>query len=381
MDFEFTDEQRQLRDVVERYLNEQYDFDRYRAIKRSEAGWDRSAWRGLADLGVLGINVPTEQGGLGFGPLENLAMMGACGRSMLLEPLLSSAVIATTLLRAFPRHSSAKLLTRMAAGEAIAVLAHFEPESRFETQWVATRAQSVGDGYRLDGHKAVVMHAPLADTLLISARTAGEAGDALGVSLFCVPRETPGLTMDAYPTVDGQRAADVYCRGVELPSRSRLGEEGMALGAIEAAVDVGIAALCAEAVGVMQALVDATVEYVRTRQQFGQPIGRFQALQHRIADMLVHLEQARSMSYLAALRCTDPNIRERRRAMSAAKAVIGAACRFVGQQSIQLHGGMGMTDEFRVSHWFKRLTAADIMFGDGDTHLQRYAALMKPDKP
>jgi alkylation response protein AidB-like acyl-CoA dehydrogenase len=378
LNFEFSDEQRQLHDVVDRYLSEQYAFDRYQSIKNSAAGWDPLVWRGLADLGVLAITVPAAQGGLGFGPLETLAMMGACGRSLLLEPVLSSAVIATAVLRAFADETAAgELLAAMGTGEKIAVLAHFESDARFESQWVTTRARRVGDGYRLDGHKGVVMHAGAADTLLVSARTAGEAGDAQGVSLFLVPRATPGLVLDAYPTVDGQRAADVYLQAVELPVGNRLGPEGSALAAIEAALDIGLAALCADAVGVMQALVDATVEYVRQRQQFGQPIGRFQALQHRIADMLIHLESARSMSYLAALRCTAEDVGERRRALSAAKAVIGQAGRFVGQQSVQLHGGMGMTDELRVSHWFKRLTAAQLMFGDSDAHLQRYAALSR----
>jgi alkylation response protein AidB-like acyl-CoA dehydrogenase len=378
MNFEFSDEQRQLRDTVERYLTEQYGFDKFRAINASSSGWDKAAWTGLAELGVLAINVPAALGGLGFGPLENLAMMGACGRSLLLEPFLSSAVIATAVLRAFSGDApAAGLLTKMAGGEQIAVLAHFEKDSRFETQWVSARAQRVGDGYRLDGHKAVVMHAAAADTLLISARSAGASGDAHGVSLFCVPRDAKGLRLDAYPTIDGQRAADVYLQGVELPAASRLGPEGAALAAIEAALDIGLAALCAEAVGVMQALVDATVAYVQTRQQFGVAIGRFQALQHRIADMLIHLESARSMSYLAALRCTDENVAERRRALSAAKAVIGQSCRFVGQQAVQLHGGMGMTDELVVSHWFKRLISIELMFGDSDAHLQRYAALTR----
>ena len=378
MNFEFSDEQRQLHEVVERYLGEQYRFDRYQAIKRSAAGWDPEVWRGLAELGVLAITVPTEQGGLGFGPLETLAMMGDCGRSLLLEPVLASAVIATAALRAFANEApAAELLTAMATGEKIAVLAHFESGARFESQWVTTRARKAGERYRLDGHKGVVMHAGAADTLLVSARTAGEAGDAQGVSLFLVPRAASGVTLDIYPTVDGQRAADVYLKGVEVPIAHRLGPEGGALAAIEAALDIGLAALCADAVGVMQALVDATIEYVRMRQQFGQPIGRFQALQHRIADMLVHLEQARSMSYLAALRCTAENVAERRRALSAAKAVIGQAGRFVGQQAVQLHGGMGMTDELVVSHWFKRLTGAQLMFGDSDTHLQRYAALSR----
>ncbi len=378
MNFEFSDEQRQLHDAVERYLSEQYGFDRFKAIKGSAAGWDPAVWRDLAELGVLAITVPAAQGGLGFGPLETLAMMGDCGRSLLLEPVLSSAVIATAVLRAFADETpAAELLAAMATGEKIAVLAHFESGARYESQWVSTRARRTGESYRLDGHKAVVMHAGAADTLLVSARTAQETGDAQGVSLFLVPRAAPGVVLDAYPTVDGQRAADVYLQGVEVPAGSRLGLEGAALNPIEAALDIGLAALCADAVGVMQALVDATVEYVRQRQQFGHPIGRFQVLQHRIADMLVHLEQARSMSYLAALRCNDKDIGARRRALSAAKAVIGQAGRFVGQQSLQLHGGMGMTDELKVSHWFKRLTAAQLMFGDSDVHLQRYAELTR----
>ena len=378
MNFEFSDEQQQLHDTVDRYLTDQYTFEKFRAINASAAGWDQAAWAGLAELGVLALNVQAAQGGLGFGPLETLSVMGACGKSLLLEPFLSSAVIATAVLRACAENApAAELLTRMASGAAIAVLAHYEPDSRFESQWVSTRARKSGDNYTLDGHKAVVMHAGAADTLLVSARISGEPKDANGVSLFRIPRDAKGLVLDPYPTIDGQRAADVYLQGVQAPASARLGLDGGALPSIEAALDIGLAALCAEAVGVMQALVDATVTYVQSRQQFGVAIGRFQALQHRIADMLIHLEQARSMSYLAALRCTDENVPERRRALSAAKAVVGQSARFVGQQAVQLHGGMGMTDELIVSHWFKRLTAAELMFGDSDTHLQRYAALTR----
>jgi alkylation response protein AidB-like acyl-CoA dehydrogenase len=378
MDFEFSDEQQQLHDTVDRYLNEQYDFEKFRAVNASAEGWDKATWKGMAELGVLAINVPAEQGGLGFGPLENLALMGACGRNLLLEPFLSSAIIATAILRRYSSVAAvAEMLQKMASGETIAVLAHYESDSRFETQWVTTTAQKAGDGYRLDGHKAVVMHAAAADILLVSARTSGSPGDIEGVSLFLVPRTAKGVTLESYPTLDGQRAADVYLHGVEVPATARIGEEGSALPPIDAAIDIGIAALCAEAVGVMQAMVDATVNYVQNRQQFGVAIGRFQALQHRIADMLIHLEQARSMSYLAALRCDDENVTERRRAMSASKAVVGQSCRFVAQQAVQLHGGMGMTDELIVSHWFKRLTAAEMMFGDSDTHLLRYAALTR----
>ncbi|MDB6097987.1 MAG: hypothetical protein QOK23_3703 [Gammaproteobacteria bacterium] len=379
MNFEFSEEQQQLHETVNRYLSEQYTFEKFRAINASADGWDKTAWAGLAELGVLALTVPAAQGGLGYGPLETLSVMGACGRSLLLEPFLSSAVIATALLRSFPADTAgAELLTKMGGGAAIAVLAHYEPESRYETQWVKSQARKSGGRYMLDGHKAVVLHAAAADTLLVSARISGGHGDASGISLFRVPRDAKGLTLDAYPTIDGRRAAEVYLDAVQVPEDSRLGKEGEALPAIEAALDIGLAALCAEAVGVMQALLEATVSYVQSRQQFGTPIGRFQALQHRIADMLIHLEQARSMSYLAALRCSDENAAERRRALSAAKALVGQSCRFVGQQAVQLHGGMGMTDELIVSHWFKRLTAAELMFGDSDTHLQRYAALTRP---
>src|ERR1700744_2261770 len=378
MNFEFSDEQRQLHDTVDRYLIDTYTFEKFRTVNASAAGWDKAVWAGLGELGVLALNVPAAQDGLGFGPLETLSVMDACGKSLLLEPFLSSAVIATAVLREYADDPAAvDLMRRMASGAAIAVLAHYEPDSRFESQWVSSRARKSGDSYILDGHKAVVMHAGAADTLLVSARVSGEPKDAKGISLFRIPRDAKGLKLDSYPTIDGQRAADVYLQGVEVPAANRLGAEGGALPMIEAALDIGLAALCAEAVGVMQSLVDATVAYVQTRQQFGVAIGRFQALQHRIADMLIHLEQARSMSYLAALRCMDKDVLERRRALSAAKTVVGQSARFVGQQAGQLHGGRGMTDKLIVSHWFKRLTAAELMFGDSDTHLQRYAALTR----
>ncbi len=376
MDFDFSDEQRQLRDAVLSFLAKEHPFERMLAVKRSGSGWDPEVWRGLAELGVPAINVPSTLGGLGYGPQETLALMDACGPTLLQEPVLSSAVIATALLNEFAGEApAADVLRSMARGERIAAVAHFEPGARFDPAWVGTRARRDGEIYRLDGHKAVVLHAGLADTLLVSARTAGAAGDRHGVTLFMVARGTPGLRLEEYSTVDGQCAADVHLQDVKLPAAYRLGTADNALTAIEAAFDIGLAAMCAEAVGIMQAVLNATVEYLGTRQQFGQPIGRFQVLQHRVAEMAIHLEQARSMSYLAALRCTSADIGERRRALSAAKVVTGDAGRFIGHQAVQLHGGMGMTDDLQVSHWFKRLTAIGIMFGDSDTHLQRYAAL------
>jgi len=369
MDFEFTEEQRQLREAVEGFLAKEYTFERLRAIQRSGGGWDRAVWGSLAELGVTALNVPVSCGGLGFGPSETLA---------LLEPVLTSAVIATALLRQYETTASvAPLLRAMAGGERIVALAHAEPRSRFDTRWVETRAEPFADGYTLTGQKSVVAHAGIADTLIVSARIRGAAGEERGMALFLVPRDAAGLRLAEFPTLDGQRAAEVYLTEVRVGSSARVSGEGEALPAIEAALDVGLAALCAEAVGIMEAVVKSTVDYLNTRQQFGQPIGRFQVLQHRVADMVIHLEQARSMSYLAAMRCTSCNAAERRRELSAAKVVIGDAARFVGQQSIQLHGGMGMTDEMRVSHWFKRLTAIEMLFGDGDFHLQRYAESMR----
>ncbi len=378
MDFDFSDEQRQLHDAVRSFLAKEHPFERLMAIKRSGSGWDPALWRGLAGLGVPAINVPAALGGLGYGPQETLALMDACGPTLLQEPVLTSAVIATALLNAFAGAApAAEMLRAMARGEHIAAVAHFEPNSRFDTRRIAARARPDGDYFRLDAHKAVVMHAGLADTLLVSAHAAGEAHGHEGMALFMVARGTPGLRLEEYSTVDGQCAADLHLRDAKLPAASRLGGTGSALPAIEAAFDIGLAAMCAEAVGIMQAALNATIDYLRTRRQFGQPIGRFQVLQHRVADMAMHLEQARSMSYLAALRCTSADIGERRRALSAAKVVIGDAGRFIGQQAVQLHGGMGMTDDLQVSHWFKRLTAIDIMFGDSDTHLQRYSALLR----
>ncbi len=383
MDFDFSSEQEQLRDALTRYVQGDYSFEQRRAIVASNEGFSRGVWASLAELGVLAMNVPEAHGGLGYGPVETLLAMQAFGPALLCEPLLASAVVATALLRDFAEPAVQDgLLPALAAGERIVVLAHAEAAARGDAGWVATTAVADGDGYRLDGHKAVVLHAAQADELLVSARLSGGPGDADGVSLFRVPREgTAGLSVDGYATVDGRRAADLTLRGVRLPASARIGAEGRALPAITRALDIGLAALCAESVGVMQAMVDATVDYLKTRQQFGQPIGRFQSLQHRAADMLLHLEQARSMSLLAAMRCTGDDAAERGRTMSAAKVVVGQAGRFVAQQAVQLHGGIGMTDELVLSHWFKRLLAFDAQHGDTDSHLQRFAALTARAEP
>ncbi|MEW5890405.1 MAG: acyl-CoA dehydrogenase family protein [Pseudomonadota bacterium] len=377
MDFTFTEEQQLLEDTVKRFVAKDYGFEKRRAILGSPDGWSRQVWQDLADLGLLALLVPEEHGGLGAGPVETLLVMNALGAGMVVEPFLSSAVVATTLLGdAASAQQQARWLPAMAAGEKIVTVAWEEPGARGDAAWVKTRARRTADGYVLHGHKAVVLHAPMADALIVSARVCGEPGDAEGLSLFLVPRETPGLVLQAYPTVDGTRAAEVFLRNAYLPSSARLGEDGAGYAPLTAALDAGLAALCAEAVGALKAIFDATLEYLRTRSQFGQPIGRFQALQHRAADMLLHLEQAKSMSYLAAVRCTDTDPLARVRHLSAAKVVIGRACRYVGQQAVQLHGGMGMTDELNVSHLFKRLLAIELFLGDTDSHRERFARLL-----
>ncbi|HXN82000.1 MAG TPA: acyl-CoA dehydrogenase family protein [Myxococcales bacterium] len=373
MDFNLTKEQEQLADTVQRFVAREYGFEARKAIRKSADGFSREVWSKLAELGLLGLLVPEEYGGLGFGAIETLLAMNGIGRGLLLEPYLPSAVLATVLLRELGSADQKEtLLPQLAAGELIAVPAHGEAEARYDLNRVATSATRDGDGFVIAGRKAVVLHASGANLLLVSARTSGKPADEAGISLFLVPRDAGGVSLETYPTLDGQRASDVVLRDVRVPRAALLGPEGGALPALSSAWEVGTAALCAEAVGALQAVFDATVEYSKTRKQFGVPIGKFQALQHRMVDMLMHVEQARSMSCLAAVRISTKDAALRARDLSAAKVVVGQACRFVGQQAVQLHGGMGMTDEFHVSHYFKRLAILELSLGDTAHHLQNF---------
>ena len=373
MDFNLSEDEQLLERTVRDFVAREYSFERRQAIIESPEGWSRDVWRQLAEIGVLGVGVPAACGGLDAGPVPAMLVMNAVGAALVVEPVLTSAVVATALLRGVDDAEHRRdLLPAMAAGESIVALAHQEPETQHGAMSVATRAERTGAGYVIRGRKTVVAHAPAADTFLISAGIVGSAREAPGLSLFRVPRATPGLKLARYRSLDGQVAGDLELDAVELPAEARVGPEHAAASALGDALDVGVAAVCAEAVGALAALLDTTAEYLRTRKQFGRPIGSFQALQHRAADMLIHCEQAKSMSYLATLRGLGADPRERRRALSAAKVLIGRACRFVGQQAVQLHGGMGMTDELNVSHYFKRLTAIELAFGDADFHLDRF---------
>jgi alkylation response protein AidB-like acyl-CoA dehydrogenase len=376
MDFNFSDEQQLLADTVQRFIRDDYSFEARREILKSKAGWSRETWQALSGLGLTALNVPEEHGGLGSGPVETMLVMNALGEGLLLEPFLPAAVLTPVLLTRLGDAAAAQqLLPAIASGERIVIVAHQEPQARGEINSVAVRAEKTSNGYVLDGVKSVISGAGAADELLVTARTSGRTGDIDGVSVFRVDPKASGVTVKAYGTFDGQRAADIELKKVTVPAANLVGTEGQAFAAIEAAHEQAISALCAEAVGIMKAVNATTLEYTKNRKQFGQPISRFQVLQHRMADMFLHSEQARSMSYLAAIKCVEPDAAERRRALSAAKVVIGQAGRFIGQQAVQLHGGMGMTDELMVSHYFKRLTAIDLTLGDADFHLQQFAAV------
>jgi alkylation response protein AidB-like acyl-CoA dehydrogenase len=378
MHFNFTDEQQLLADTVQRFVREQYSFEARRAILKSKDGWSRDIWQQLAGLGLTALNVPEEHGGLNAGPVDTMLVMNALGQGLLLEPYLSAAVVTPALLTRLQGAVATELLPATGAGERIVIVAHQEPKTRGELNVVNVRAEKSGDDYVLDGVKSVIAHGGAADDLLITARTSGKTDDMNGISVFRVDPKAKGVTVNSYSTIDGQHAADITLAKTRVPTANLVGPEGKAYAAIEAAHQIGISAICAEAVGIMKAVNAATLDYTKNRKQFGQPISRFQVLQHRMADMFIQSETAISMSYLAAIKCVDPDPLERRRALSAAKVMIGQAGRFVGQQAIQLHGGMGMTDELIVSHYFKRLTSIDLTFGDADFHTQQFVALTAP---
>ena len=392
MDFTFSEEQQMLQETTRRFIAKDYSFETRRRIKEKSAhGFSPEVWQGFADLGLLALNVPEADGGLGGNPIDTMLVMAAMGEGLVLEPFLASAVIATkTVSMLGDEVQRAAMLPSMAAGELIAVLAHDEPATRFDWQAVETRASLVGDGYvpqgdsdllsakanarsyKLTGHKSVITHGASANMLLVTARLA-EPGATGPLAVFAVPHDAPGLRQISYTTVDGVRASDLWLEQVSVPAGALLNAASDTEACIGEILDVGLAALCAEAIGALDRILAATVEYARNRKQFGVAIGKFQALQHRMADMVLHIEQARSMSYLAAVRCQDSDPAVRRRAMSAAKVVVGQACCFVGQQAVQLHGGMGVTDELDVSHYFKRLMAIELQFGSTDHHLEVFA--------
>lgn len=367
MDFNFTDEQQQFADALRRYLDKQYGFEARQAIVRTEAGVSDEHWSAFAELGLTALPVPEAQGGFDGGTIDMLVVMQELGRAMVVEPYWSTAVgIEALKLSGTGDGDDAALLERAAQGEIRLAVAFHEPGARYDLFSIDTTATRHGDGYALSGTKSVVQHGAQADHWIVPARLDGE------IALFVVARAAANAQITDYRTIDGQRAATLAFNAT--PARKLDGRHAGAA-ALEHIADYGVVLLCAEAVGALDALNHATVEYTKTRQQFGVPIARFQALQHRMVEMLIHTEQARSATYLAAVRYGSDEVDERRRAVSAAKVRVGQAARFVGQQAVQLHGGMGVTNEVAAAHLFKRLAIIETTLGDVDHHLARFAAL------
>jgi alkylation response protein AidB-like acyl-CoA dehydrogenase len=392
MDFNYSNEQLAMQETLQRFIAKDYGFERRRELAGSTLGFSAAAWAQYANLGLLSLPFPEEFGGLGGSAVDIMLVMESFGRGLLLEPFLSTVVMCGGLIRdAASEPMKRALLPRIGAGEIKLALACCEAAGRYDLSQVACTAVRSGGGWRLSGRKTVVLDAPSADYFLVSARIRGETvearnggdavgarneRDAAGISLFLVGRESAGLTLFAYPTQSGGRAADVRLDGVALDASALIGAPEGGLAMVERAVDKGVAALCAEAVGIIAALNEATLNYLKTRKQFGVPIGKFQALQHRMADMLIAAEQARSMAVIAAVYVDSADAAERRRAVSGAKAYIGQAARLVGQQAVQLHGAMGVVDELIVSHYFKRLTMIDMSLGNVDFHLARFSNML-----
>jgi alkylation response protein AidB-like acyl-CoA dehydrogenase len=375
MDFTFSEEQDLIRSSLSSFLADTYDFEKRRKAIASDLGYRPEIWRGLAhDVGVLGAALPEDVGGFGGGPVDTLVIMQELGRALVVEPYLETVVIAAGLLRRAGGEVARAAVGEIIAGELIATLAWGEPTSRFEAADVSTVARREGSGWRIDGRKAVVTAAPWASKLLVTARTSGGRREAQGVSLFLVDKAAKGVTTHDYPTVDGRRASEIELDGVAVGPEALLGGEGLALPLVEAVFDEARAALCAEALGVLSELTRQTVDYTRQRKQFGQPIATFQVLQHRMVDMFIQSEQSVSMAYMAALKVGLP-ASERARAVSAAKAFVGKALTFVGQAAVQTHGGIGMTDELALSHYFKRAAMIEKALGSTDWHLRRFEAL------
>ena len=355
MDFDFTDDQESLRDAVRRWVDKGFGFERRHQLAK-DGGATRAVYAELAELGLTGLAVPEAQGGMGFGAVEAMVVMEELGRGLVNAPYAQAALVAPALLAAAPQELQSQWLPKIADASALVVLAHQERRARYRLNHVTTRATKNGQGWTLDGEKSVVPAGDEADAFIVPARIAGADDDTAGIGLFLV--EKAAAQVRGYPTQDGARAAEVKLANA---SAALIAEDGFAT--LEAAVDTGIAALCAEGVGAMDKLLAMTVEYMNTRKQFGVPIASFQALRHRVADMKMQLELARSMSYFATLNLGEP-AEARRRALAQAKYQLGTAIRFVGQQAVQLHGGIGVTDEYAGSHYFKRLTMIDLAFGD-----------------
>jgi alkylation response protein AidB-like acyl-CoA dehydrogenase len=376
MNFDLTEEQLLLQASVARFVDERYGLDKRKTYLATADGFSRENWSLLAELGVLALNLPEHYGGLALGAVESMLVMEQFGRGLVVEPYVSTVVMGARVLLHAGGRSATALLPQVASGELQLALAVAEPQGRYALNHVGTIAKPTSGGFVLNGRKTAVLHGASADTLIVSARVSGSIRDFGGVALFAVPRETAGLEIKTYRLADGQPAAEVTFRDAHVPADTMFADEGSGYAIVETVAAETALALCCEAVGAMQALFDITVEYAKTRQQFGVPIGSFQALQHRLADAYTKLELARSLVYRGML---FPNAGRQAWMHSVAgiKAFVGEVALAIGHEAIQLHGGMGMTDELIVSHYHKRLFVIHSWFGDPATHWARHADLAR----
>ena len=375
MNFELSEEQTLLAETIKRFVATHYNFDARAKIIASPAGHSEDVWSAIAEMGLLGLPFAEEHGGFGGSTVDVMLVMEAIGEGLLVEPYLATVGLGGRfVVRGGTKAQQDRILPELVQGKHTLAFAHTEPGARYDLRQVGLRARRSGDGWTLDGDKRMVVHGGQADTLVVSARTAGGETDAAGITLFLVPRTAAGVSVKDARTLDNLRAAEVRFTDVRVGADALLGREGDGFSLIEEVVDYATALLCAEAVGAIRYANDATLEYLKTRRQFGVPIGSFQALQHRMVEMMISYEQARSMAYLACVKIDSADAAERRRVVSAAKIKMADACRHVSQESVQLHGGMGMTEELKVSHTFRRLTMLAQTFGDAEHHLERFAA-------
>lgn len=372
MNFDLSEEQQMLVDSIGKFLQNDYAFDVRRKLAKSELGFSRDNWKMYSELGWLSVPFSADNGGFGGSTIDLMLMHEQFGKAMVVEPLVPTLILGGRLIELLGNATQKEaLLSAVIQGELQLALASNERVARNNPAIVATTARRDGNDYVINGEKIVVLNGHAADKLLVTARTSGAQDAADGISVFVVDADAAGVERTVYPTVDGLRAADIRFSNVQVPAANLLGDEGAAFTAVETVIDEATLALCAEAVGAMEVMYKTTVEYTKTRKQFGMPIGKFQVLQFRMVDMFIAHEQSKSMIYMAALRALDGR-EAARKAISAAKVQIGKASRKVGQEAIQLHGGMGMTDELNVGYYFKRVTAFDALFGNVDYHLERY---------
>ena len=375
MDFNFNEEQTLIQSQVAQFIQRDYEWEKRQALVASDLGFSDENWKIFAELGWLGISLSENSGGFGGSALESMIIMEEFGKGLVVEPFLETVILCSGLIDSCGNEQQkADLLRPVISGEMHLALGFTEPQSRFNLADVTTEAKKKNGDYLVSGFKSVVMNGPNADKLIISARTTGKQNDREGISLFIIDSNLDGVSLRNYPTVDGRRASEVTLENVIIPSSSLLSEEGKGFQQLEDAIDSATLAICAEAVGAMEVLYKTTVEYTKTREQFGQAIGKFQVLQHRMVDMFMEYEQSKSLLYMATIKNVEGS-KDAKKAISGLKYQVGKAAKFIGQQSVQLHGGMGVTEELNVGHYFKRLTTIITIFGNTDYHLNRYSQL------